>query len=175
LNYHSINSIKISCTVSKTKSGKYFVSISVKEDVAEFPKTGKAIGIDLGLKTLVVGSNGKEFLSKKYYRKSQNRIKKLSKHLSRKIKGSNRYNKNRIKLAKTHEKVANQRKHNNHLISHELTRDFDFISLENLNVAGMKKNKRLAKSISDAGWSQLISFIEYKAKRRGKIVQMARY
>jgi putative transposase len=160
-----------SCTVSKTKSGEYYVSIAVKEEMKEFTKTNKAIGIDLGLKTLVVGSTGKEFQTKKYFRKSQNRIKKLQKHLSRKKKGSNRYNKNRIKLAKTHEKVANQRKHNNHLISNELTKDFDFISLENLNVAGMKKNKRLAKSISDAGWSQLVSFLEYKAKRRGKIIQ----
>lgn len=160
-----------SCTVSKTKSNKYYVSIVVKEETKEYPKTNKAIGIDLGLKTLVVSSNGKKFQTKKYYRKSQNRIKKLSKNLSRKTKGSNRYNKNRIKLAKTHEKIANQRKHNNHLISHELTRDFDFISLENLNIEGMKKNKRIAKSISDAGWGQLVFFLEYKSKRRGKIIQ----
>jgi putative transposase len=160
-----------SCTISKTKSGKYYVSIVVKEEMKEFSKTNKAIGIDLGLKTLVVGSNGKEFETKKYYRKSQNRIKKLSKHLARKIKGSNRYNKNRIKLARTHEKVANQRKHNNHLISHELTRDFDFISLENLNIEGMKKNRSLAKSVTDAGWGQLVFFLEYKSKRRVKTIQ----
>jgi putative transposase len=160
-----------SCTVSKTKSGKYYVSIKFSEEMKEFPKTNKAIGIDLGLATLVVGSNGKEFQTKKYYRKSQNRIKKLSKHLSRKKKGSNRYNKNRIKLARTHEKVANQRKYNNHLVSHELTRDFDFISLENLNIEVMIKNRKLAKSISDAGWGQLVRFLEYKSKRRGKIIQ----
>lgn len=160
-----------SCTVSKTKSGEYYVSIAAKEEMKEFPKANKSIGIDLGLKTLVVGSNGKEFETKKYLRKSQNRIKKLQKHLSRKKSGSNRYNKNRIKLARTHEKVANKRKHNNHLISHELTRDFDFISLENLNIEGMIKNRKLAKSISDAGWSQLVFFLEYKSKRRGKIIQ----
>jgi putative transposase len=160
-----------SCTVSKSKSGKYFVSIAFSQDEQIFEKTNKAVGIDLGLKTLVVASNGKEFETKKYYRKSQNRLKKLQKHLSRKVKGSNRFNKNRIKLARTHEKVANQRKHNNHLISHELTRDFDFISIENLNIEGMKKNKKLSKSISDAGWSQLVSFLEYKAKNRGKTLQ----
>lgn len=160
-----------SCAVSKTKSGKYYVSIAYKYDVKEFPKTNKAIGIDLGLKTLVVASNGKEFETKKYYRKSERRIKKLSKHLSRKKKGSNRYNKNRIKLAKTHEKIANQRKHNNHLISHELTKNYDFISIENLNIDGLKKNRKLAKSISDAGWNQLISFLEYKCKLRGKTLQ----
>ena len=110
-------------------------------------------------------------LSKKYYRKSERRIKKLSKHLSRKKKGSNRYNKNRIKLAKTHEKISNQRKHWNHLISHELTRDNDFIAIENLNIDGLKKNRKLAKSISDAGWTQLINFIEYKCKMRGKTLQ----
>ena len=155
-----------SCTVSKTKSGKYFSSICFKENVKEFPKTNKAIGIDLGLKTLIVASNGKEFETKKYYRKSERRLKKLSKHLSRKKKGSNRYNKNRIKLAKTHEKISNQRKHWNHLISHELTRDFDFIAIENLNIDGLKKNRKLSKSISDAGWNQLINFIEYKCKIR---------
>ena len=160
-----------SCTVSKSKSGKYFVSITFSQDEQLFEKTNKAVGIDLGLKTLVVASNGKEFETKKYLRKSQRRIKKLNKHLSRKVKGSKRYIKNRIKLARTHEKVANQRKHNNHLISHELTRDFDFISIENLNVSGLLKNRKLSKSISDAGWSQLVSFLEYKAKNRGKILQ----
>ena len=160
-----------SCTVSKSKSGKYFVSIKFSQDEQLFEKTNKSVGIDLGLKTLVVASNGKEFETKKYYRKSQKRLKKLQKHLSRKVKGSNRFNKNRIKLTRTHEKVANQRKHNNHLISHELTRDFDFISIENLNIEGMKKNRKLSKSISDAGWSQLISFLDYKCKNRGKILQ----
>ena len=165
------NSKYYSCTVSKSKSGRYFVSIAFSQDEQIFKKTNKAVGLDLGLKTLVVASNGKEFETKKYYRKSQNKIKRLQKHLSRKVKGSKRYNKNRIKLARTHEKVANQRKHNNHLISHELTRDFDFISIENLNVSGLLKNKKLSKSISDAGWSQLISFLEYKAKNRGKTLQ----
>jgi len=166
-----VNSKYCNCTVSKSKSGKYFVSIAFSTDEQNFEKTNKAVGIDLGLKTLVVASNGKEFETKKYLRKSQKRLKKLSKHLSRKVKGSNRYNKNRIKLAKTHEKVSNQRKYNNHLISHELTRDFDFISIENLNISGLLKNRKLSKSISDAGWSQLISFLEYKCKNRGKTLQ----
>ena len=160
-----------SCTVSKSKSGKYFVSIIFSTEEEIFEKTNNAIGIDLGLKTLVVASNGKEFETKKYLRKSQRRIKRLQKHLSRKVKGSKRYIKNRIKLARTHEKIANQRKHNNHLISHELTKDFDFISIENLNVSGLLKNKKLSKSISDAGWSQLVSFLEYKCKNRGKTLQ----
>jgi putative transposase len=160
-----------SCVVSKTKPGKYYVSIRFKKDIKEFQKTNKAIGIDLGLKTHVVTSNGKEFETKKYYRKSQNRLKKLSKHLSRKKKGSNRYNKNRIKLANTYEKISNKRKHWNHLISHELTRDNDFIAIENLNIEGLKKNRKLSKSISDAGWSQLVSFLEYKCKIRGKTLQ----
>jgi len=157
-----------SVTVSKTPSGKYFVSILVKTNVDLLPPTGKSVGIDLGLKDLFIFSTGDVVNNPRWFRKSQSKLAKAQRHLSRKQKGSNRYNKQRIKVAKVHEKITNQRKHFTHIMSTALVREFDVIITEDLNVAGMKKALNLGKSVSDAGWSEFIRQLEYKCGWYGK-------
>lgn len=156
-----------SVTISKSKSGKFFVSILVKINVDMLPITGKCVGIDLGLKDLFIFSNGDVVNNPRWFRKNQSKLAKAQRHLSRKKKCSKRYEKQRIKVAKVHEKIANQRKYFLHCTSTALVREFDEIITEDLNVAGLKKTN-LGKSVSDASWSEFIRQLEYKSNWYGK-------
>lgn len=157
-----------SVTVSKTPTGKYFVSILVKINVDLMPSTGKAVGIDLGLKDLFIFSNGDVVNNPRWFRKNQSKLAKAQRHLSIKTKGSKRYEKQRLKVAKVHEKTANQRKHFLHCISTALVREFDVIFSEDLNVAGLKRAMNLGKSVSDAGWAEFVRQLGYKSQWYGK-------
>jgi len=169
-------------TLPKTSTGKYYVSVLV-ETPEELPvkpeiKSETTVGIDLGLKEFAIISNGDKVDNPRHLRKSEKRLKKSQRALSRKKKGSNNRTKARIKLSKRHEKISNQRKDFHHKLSHKLTHTegIDTIALESLNVPGMTKNHCLAKSVCDAGWSQFVSFLEYKAEWYDKnIIRIGRF
>jgi len=166
----------LNATLSKTPTNKYFVSLIVKEQYTPFDKTNKNIGIDLGLKHHLITSDGHKFKNHKYFKQYENELVKHQKHLSRKKYGSNRYNKQRLKVAKIHEKITNSRKDNLHKISNQLVKRYDVICIENLNVKNMMKNQKLTKSIQDISWGTLINFLDYKCKYNNKqLIQINRY
>ena len=157
-----------SVTVSKNKSNQYFVSILVEEPIELKQNTGLSIGIDLGLKDLCIMSNGMKIQNPKWFRKTQAKLKKAQRAFSRKEKGSKRREKAKLRVAKLHNKVVNQRKFVYHVLSYWLVSNYDTIIMEDLNVAGMIKNRKLSKSIQDASWSTLVSMIKYKSNWYGK-------
>jgi len=151
-------------TFSKTPTNKYFVSITVEQDYNSKQPTHKEIGIDLGIKDLIITSNGNKFKNHKFISKFEKQLKKAQQHLSRKQKGSKRFERQRLKVALIHEKIHNCRLDNLHKISHKLVTENDAVYMENLNVKGMIKNHNLAKAISDCSWSELKRQLHYKGE-----------
>lgn len=161
-------------TITK-RAGKFFASILTEVDDYSVSKKVKqdVVGVDMGIKSLAVCSNGKVFENNHHLNNSLDKLKKLQKSLSRKMKGSNRRVRAKLKVAKLHYRVSNQRADMLHNISSYLTKKFSKIVIEDLGVKGMMKNHNLARSISDVGWGMLRTQLEYKSKIYGNELVIA--
>lgn len=157
-----------SVTISKTPTDKYFASILCEVHKKSKDNTEKSIGIDLGVTDFIVTSDGEKIKNPKFSHSLKKKLSKAQKHLSRKTKGSNRYKRQRKKVAKIHEKITNSRRDFQHKLSMRLISEYDMISLESLTVKNMVRNHKMAYSISDSSWGSFVSMLEYKAQWYGK-------
>ena len=162
-----------SATLSKTKSGNFFLSILVDIPEAEFvkfEKTNKQVGIDLGVKDFVITSDGFVFENRHFFKKEEKKIARLQRKLSRKVKGSNNRNKQRIRLAKVYERLSNKKENYIHFVVNEILKSYDMVFMEDLNVQGIIKNHSLAKAIQEVGFYRFKEILQSKALVNGKQV-----
>ena len=156
--------------IKRYKSGKWFALICVEKEKKKLPKTGKVIGIDVGIRSLLTDSEGRQIENPRFYEKTLKRIKIEQRKLSKKKKGSRNWEKQRRKLAKAYEKLVNQRNDFLHKLSRFYVENYDVICIENLNIRNMVRNHNLAQKILDASWGKFLHYLAYKAENAGKQV-----
>lgn len=168
-----------SATLSKTKSGNFFLSILIEMEDTELKKfehTNKQVGIDLGVKDFVIKSDGEVFENKHFFKKEEKQIKKLQRQLSKKVKGSNNRKKAQVRIAKLFERITNKKDAYIHYVTNELLANFDTIFMEDLNVQGMLRNHHLAKAIQEVGFYRFKEILTNKATVNNKqVVFVDRY
>lgn len=161
----------VNMTITRTASGKYFVSLCcVHVPHEEYETNGSLVGIDLGIKDFAITSDGEKLENPKFLRKSEKRLKVLQRRLSKKKKGSKNREKARVKLAKQHEKVANRRTDFLQKLSTNLVKNHDLVALESLKVKALVRNHKLARCISDASWSEFVRMLQYKCEWNRKVL-----
>jgi len=164
----------LNCTITRTCSNRYFVSVCCTDvDITPYEQTGCVIGLDLGIKEFATTSDGDVIEKPKYLAKLEQRLKQEQRKLSRKQKGSKNRNKQRIKVARLHEKIANQRNDFLQKLSTKLIRENQIICLEDLSAKNMMQNHNLAKSISDVSWGEFVRMLQYKALWHNRMIQKA--
>ena len=164
----AFQSAPTTATITKSPDGRYFVTLCLEESFNELPKTGESIGVDLGINRLATLSNGERIANPKHSNRRRKELAHQQRHLARKTKGSNRWEKQRVKVARVHARIADTREDYLHKVTTDLVRRFDLICVEDLNVRGMVKNHKLARSLSDASFGMFRSILKYKCARYGK-------